>query len=71
MVQVEDYDTKNDWEGNEDHGKHEVLDNDGDRQGGLRHFVCQQQQEHSKGQQGKDREPHLLSLGGQRKRQKD
>lgn len=64
MVQVEDHNAQDDGESDEDHGKHEVLDNDGDRQGGLRNFVCQQQQEHSEGEQGKDGEPHLFSLQG-------
>ena len=60
-MQVEDHNTQDNGEGDKDHGKHEVLDNDGHRQGGLRHFVGQQQQEHSERQQGKDGEPHLLS----------
>ena len=54
MVQVENNDAKDDREGDEDHGKHEILDNDGDSQRGLRHFGRQQQQEHSKSQQGED-----------------
>lgn len=60
-MQVEDDHTKDDRKCDQDHGEHDVVDDDGDTQRRLRDLISQQQQEHSEGEQHVDRQTHLLS----------
>lgn len=61
MVEVEDDHAEDDRECDQDHGKHDVVNDDGDTQRCLRDLISQQQQEHSKGQQHVNRQAHLLT----------
>lgn len=47
VVQIEDDHAQDDREGDQDHGEHDIVDNNWDAQGSLRDFVSQQQHEHS------------------------
>lgn len=61
VVQVEHNHTENDGECDQDHGEHDVIDNDGHTQWRLRNLISQQQQKHSEGQQNIDGQTHLLT----------
>lgn len=61
VVQVEHDHAEDDRKGDEDHGEHDVIDDDRNAQWGFRNFVSQQQQEHSEGEQDVDGQTHLLS----------
>lgn len=61
VVQVEDDHTKDDGERDQDHGEHDVVDDDGYAQRSLRDLIGQQQQEHSEGQKYIDGQAHLLT----------
>lgn len=63
MVQVEDDDTQDDREGDQDHGEHDVVDNDWNAQGSLRDLVSQQKHEDSQSDEDRNGESHLLSCG--------
>lgn len=60
MVQVQVHHAEDDREGDQDHGEHEVFDDDGDRQGCLWDFISQQEKKHRQGEEGEDGESHLL-----------
>lgn len=60
-MQVQDDHAQDDRAGDQDHGEHDVVDDDGDTQRGLRDLIGQQQQEHGEGEQHVDGETHLLS----------
>lgn len=51
MVEVEDNHAEDDRECDQDHGKHDVVDDDGNTQRGLGDLISQQQQEHGEGEQ--------------------
>lgn len=61
VVQVEDDHAKDDRECDQDHGEHDVVDDDRDAQWSLRDLISQQQQEHSEGQKYIDGQTHLLT----------
>ena len=67
VVQVEDDHTEDDGEGDEDHGEHDVVDDDGDAQGRLGDLISEQQQEDGEGQQHVDGQTHLFTWWGQKK----
>lgn len=60
-MQVEDHYTQDDREGDQDHGEHDVVDNNWNAKGGLRHPVGQQQHEDSQSDEHRNGESHLLS----------
>lgn len=59
-MKVEHHDTEDDREGDQDHGDHQVVDNNRNTQRGFRDFVGQQKQEDSQSQQYINRKTHLL-----------
>lgn len=61
VVQVEDDHAEDDGEGDQDHGEHDVADDDGDAQRRLGDLIGQQQQEDGEGEQHVDGQAHLLS----------
>lgn len=61
MVQVEDHYAEDDRERDQDHGEHDVVDDDGDPQRRFWDLIGQQQQEDGEGEQHVDGETHLLS----------
>lgn len=63
VVQVEDNDAQDDGESNQDHGEHDVIDDDWNAQGGLRDLVSQQKHEDSQSDEDRNGESHLLSCG--------
>lgn len=63
MVQVKDDDTQDNGEGDQNHGEHDVIYNDGNAQGRLRHLVSQQKHEDSQSDEDRNGESHLLSCG--------
>lgn len=64
VVQVEDDHAEDDGKRDQDHGEHDVVDDDGDGQRRLRDLVGQQQQEHGEGEQHVDGQTHLLTWWG-------
>lgn len=65
-MQVEDDHAEDDGKRDQDHGEHDVVDDDGDAQRRLRDLISQQQQEHGEGEQHVDRQTHLLSWWGEK-----
>lgn len=63
MVQVEDDDAQDDGEGDQDHGEHDVIDDDRNAQGRFRDLVSQQQHEDGQSDEDRNGESHLLSCG--------
>lgn len=63
VVQVEDDDAQDDGEGDQDHGEHDVVDDDRNAQGGLGDLVGQQKHEDSQSDEDRNGESHLLSWG--------
>lgn len=63
VVQVEDDDAQDDGEGDQDHGEHDVIDDDGNAQGRLGDLVSQQKHEDSQSDEDRNGESHLLSCG--------
>lgn len=61
VVQVEGDHAQDDGAGDQDHGEHDVLDDDGNAQRGLWDFVGQQKQEDGEGEQDVDGQTHLLT----------
>lgn len=61
VVQVENDHAEDDGEGDQDHGEHDVVDDDGDTQRRFRDLISQQQQEDSEGEQHVDGQTHLLT----------
>lgn len=63
VVQVEDDYAQDDREGDQDHGEHDVIDDDWNAQGRLRDLVSQQKHEDSQSDEDRNGESHLLSCG--------
>lgn len=63
VVQVEDDDTQDDGKGDQDHGEHDVVDDDRNAQGSLGDLVSQQKHEDSQSDEDRNGESHLLSCG--------
>lgn len=63
-MQIEHDNAEDDRKRDQDHGEHDVVDDDGDAQRRLRDLIGQQQQEHSEGEQHIDGQAHLLSFWG-------
>lgn len=61
VVQVENHHAEDDGEGDQDHGEHDVVDDDGDPQRRFRDLIGQQQQEDGEGKQHVDGKTHLLT----------
>lgn len=61
VVQVENDHAEDDGECDQDHGEHDVVDNDGDTQRRFRDLIGQQQQEDSESEQHVDGKTHLLT----------
>lgn len=61
MVQVEDHHTQDDREGDQDHGEHDIVDNNRDTKRSLWDLVSQQEHEDSKSNEDRNGEGHLLS----------
>lgn len=66
VVQVEDDHAEDDRKCDQDHGEHDVVDDDGDSQRRLWDLIGQQQQEDSEGEQHVDGQTHLLSWQGKK-----
>lgn len=60
-MQVEDNHAEDDRERDQDHGEHDVVDDDWNTQRGLGNFVSKQKQEDSEGEQDVNGQTHLLS----------
>lgn len=65
-MQVEDDHAEDDGAGDQDHGEHDVVDDNRDAQRGLWDFISQQQQEDGEGQQNVDGQTHLLTWNKKR-----
>lgn len=63
VVQVEDDDTQYDGKGDQDHGEHDVVDDDWNAEGSLGDLVSQQKHEDSQSDEDRNGESHLLSWG--------
>lgn len=61
VVQVEDDHTQDNGEGDEDHGEHDIVDDNWDAKGRLGDLVSQQEHEDSQGDEDGNGESHLLS----------
>ena len=61
MVEVEDHHAEDDGEGDQDHGEHDVVDDDGRGQRRLRDLIGQQEHEDGEGDEYGDGEGHLFS----------
>lgn len=61
VVQIENDHAEDDGECDQDHGEHDVVDNDGDTQRRFRDLIGQQQQKDSEGEQHVDGKTHLLT----------
>lgn len=61
VVQIEDDHTQDDREGDQDHGEHDIVDNNWDAEGSLRDLVSQQEHEDSQSDEDRNGESHLLS----------
>lgn len=60
VVQVEDDHAQDDREGDENHGEHDVIDNNRDAERSLRDLVSQQQHKDSESNEDRNGESHLL-----------
>ena len=61
MVEVQHHHAEDDGEGDQDHGEHDVVDDDGRGQRRLRDLIGQQQHEDGEGDEYGDGEGHLFS----------
>lgn len=62
MVQVQDDHAEDDRERHQDHGEHDVVDNDGHPQRRFGDLIGKQQQEDGEGEQHVDGQAHLFSF---------
>lgn len=63
VVQVEHDHAQDNGEGDEDHGEHDIVDDNWDAEGRLRDPVGQQEHEDSQGDEDGNGESHLLPCG--------
>lgn len=68
VVQIQDDHTEDDWECHQDHGEHDVVDNDGHPQRRFGDLIGKQQQEDGEGEQHIDGQAHLFSCKGKCKK---
>lgn len=61
VVQIEDDYAQDDGECDQDHGEHDVVDDNWDAEGRLRDLVSQQKHEDSESDEDRNGESHLLS----------
>lgn len=66
-MQIEDDYTQDDGESDQDHGEHDVVDNNRDAEGRLGDPVSQQEHEDCQSDEDRNGESHLLSCGRQGK----
>lgn len=64
-MQVQDDHAEDDRERHQDHGEHDVVDDDGHPQRCFRDLIGEQQQEDSEGEQHVDGQAHLFSFKGE------